>query len=296
MSRPIRALSMILGLLSLGVAIPSDATTVLARAETRPRRRQAGEFSFPRPTWWPAPPRTRSSVSPGWTTQRTRVGTTSNEASARRAASSRSPRPGPTTSYDLRLTQATTYYYRVQALRKGYPTSDYSNVASVITLGNDSQPPTVPTGVVAGVAGCRQIDITWASSTDTGSGLAGYQIYRDGSVVGSTTGNIFSDSTLSPLSTHSFNVVAYDHAGDYSPMSYPSARRRVPAPSPTSHRRLTPARIRRPKPSRPSPSAPPDRPMRMAPSFPRRGFRRRRDGTARSSRTRSRARAPMPWD
>ncbi len=216
---------MILGLLTLGVAAQLDATPVVALSgRTATSQGSGGGGVFLPPSNLTASAATDTIVNLAWSDNAT------NE-SGYNVERSLSPTSGlvkiaktrsNVTSYrSTGLSPATTYYYRVQALRKGYPASDYSNVASVMTQGNDLQPPSVPTGLVADVAGCKQIDITWASSTDTGTGLAGYQIYRDGSVVGSTPGNSFSDSGLAPLSPHSYNLVAYDNAGNYSPMSVP---------------------------------------------------------------------------
>ena len=43
----------------------------------------------------------------------------------------------------------------------------------------DTQPPTVPTNLVAAVVSSTQIDLSWDASTDN-MGVGGYRIYRNG--------------------------------------------------------------------------------------------------------------------
>ena len=64
----------------------------------------------------------------------------------------------------------------------------------------------------------------WSASTDTGgSGLAGYRIYRDGSAtpLTSVTGTSFTDGGLAAQSSHSYQVSAYDVAGNVSAAAGP---------------------------------------------------------------------------
>ncbi len=84
----------------------------------------------------------------------------------------------------------------------------------------DNRAPRTPTDVSALGVSCNQIVVSWSPSTDRGnSGLAGYQVYRDGSFVGSVAGTSYSDTGLTPTSTHSYRVSAYDNAGNVSGLS-----------------------------------------------------------------------------
>jgi hypothetical protein len=50
-------------------------------------------------------------------------------------------------------------------------------VSATTVVATDTQPPTVPTKLKASVAKSK-INLTWTGSTDRGSGVAGYRVYR----------------------------------------------------------------------------------------------------------------------
>ncbi|MBI5693766.1 MAG: fibronectin type III domain-containing protein [Verrucomicrobia bacterium] len=78
----------------------------------------------------------------------------------------------------------------------------------------DSSPPSVPStlGTVAKTA--TTLTFIWRASADN-VGVVGYEIFRDGATTptGSTPETVFTDSGLSPNSTHTYTVKAYDAAG-----------------------------------------------------------------------------------
>lgn len=82
----------------------------------------------------------------------------------------------------------------------------------------DTTAPSVPTGLAATNRGPRSIQLAWNASTDNagGSGVAGYDVYRNGSLVGSPTGTGFSDTALSPNTAYRYRVRARDAAGNAS--------------------------------------------------------------------------------
>ncbi|MFH1510195.1 MAG: NosD domain-containing protein [Candidatus Woesearchaeota archaeon] len=80
----------------------------------------------------------------------------------------------------------------------------------------DNIPPTAPTGLFATVVSSNQIDLSWAPSKDN-SCLAGYNIYRDGSQIGTSTSTTYSDLGVS--GSHTYNVAAYDTFGNLGPLS-----------------------------------------------------------------------------
>jgi len=83
----------------------------------------------------------------------------------------------------------------------------------------DTTPPTVPTSLTAAAVSSSQINLTWAASTDN-VGVAGYKIYRNGSLLTSvTTGTTYSDTGLTSSTTYSYSVSAYDAAGNVSVQS-----------------------------------------------------------------------------
>lgn len=100
-------------------------------------------------------------------------------------------------------------------------------VCSGPDCGNDVTAPSVPTNLVATPISTSQINLSWAASTDPfvsgdmTSGLAGYNIYRNGSSTPLTTvsGNSFSDTGLSANTSYTYAVSAYDHANNESSQS-----------------------------------------------------------------------------
>jgi hypothetical protein len=86
-------------------------------------------------------------------------------------------------------------------------------------LGADTTAPSVPTNLAGTGVSRQRIDLTWTASTDTAgtnqraSGLAGYKLYRDGSLR-ATLGLVtsYSDTGLSTATTYSYRLSAFDVA------------------------------------------------------------------------------------
>jgi chitodextrinase len=122
------------------------------------------------------------------------------------------------------LTNGTTYSYDVVAYDKAGNVSAASNTVSATPVGTqatntDTQPPSTPSGVSA-VAGDSQVSVSWTASSDN-VGVSGYNVYRNGTKVGTTTSPSFTDSGLTNGTTYSYAVAAYDAAGNVSPQSLP---------------------------------------------------------------------------
>ena len=83
----------------------------------------------------------------------------------------------------------------------------------------DFVPPTVPSGLAATAAGPFEADLTWNVSTDD-VGLAGYDLFRDGSLLASV-GNVLSyaDTATTAGSTHTYAVRARDASGNASALT-----------------------------------------------------------------------------
>ena len=80
----------------------------------------------------------------------------------------------------------------------------------------DTTPPTTPGNVAATAVSSSQINLTWSASTDN-VGVAGYKIFRNGSLAGSTTTALtYSDTGLTASMTYSYTVEAFDAAGNVS--------------------------------------------------------------------------------
>ena len=78
--------------------------------------------------------------------------------------------------------------------------------------------PSVPTNLSATAVSSSQINLIWTASTDK-VGVTEYKIYREGTQIGTSTTNIYSDSGLSAGTTYSYTVAAVDAKGNISAQS-----------------------------------------------------------------------------
>jgi chitodextrinase len=87
------------------------------------------------------------------------------------------------------------------------------NAVEIVSAGStpDTTPPTVPTGLTAAAVSTSQIHLDWTASTDN-VGVAGYRVYRNGTAVGSTTSNSYTDNGLAANTLYTYAVSAYDGA------------------------------------------------------------------------------------
>ncbi len=82
----------------------------------------------------------------------------------------------------------------------------------------DTTAPTIPGNVTASAVSASAINVTWIASTDNVA-VAGYQVYRNGTLVGTTAGLSYPDTGLASSTTYSYAVAAYDAAGNVSTQS-----------------------------------------------------------------------------
>jgi len=111
-----------------------------------------------------------------------------------------------------------TYIYKIVAYDSAQNISTPSS--ATVTVVVDTNPPSTPSNVSAQQAGSGSVNITWASSTDP-AGLVGYQVFRSGVQIASTTTASYADSGLSTGVTYSYQIAAYDVAGNISAQSSP---------------------------------------------------------------------------
>ena len=98
--------------------------------------------------------------------------------------------------------------------------------------GADSQPPTVPTGLAATVVSSSRIDLSWNASTDN-IGVTGYIIYRNGGRIATTSGLAYQSTGLSPSTSYTYQIGAYDAAGNVSSQSTAVTKTTLPLSSTT---------------------------------------------------------------
>ena len=129
-----------------------------------------------------------------------------------------------TTYTDASVVASTTYEYQVSAVDAAGNESAPAPVPglSVTTpAAGDTTPPTAPRNLQAEVIAHNEVDLGWDASTDTGTGVSGYKVYRQGP--GETTDTLlattvgaetrYADLTVQPGSTYTYRVSAYDGAG-----------------------------------------------------------------------------------
>ncbi|HEX5557176.1 MAG TPA: alkaline phosphatase family protein [Gaiellales bacterium] len=143
---------------------------------------------------------------------------------------------GSQTSFtDTAVQPSTTYSYTVDAFDAVPNTSAQSSPPASVTTpsgagGGDTQPPTVPQNVAAGANSSTSVTVTWDASTDD-TAVAGYDVYRDGTKVGTAGGSqtSFTDAAVQPSTTYSYTVDAFDAVPNTSAQSSPPASVTTPS-------------------------------------------------------------------
>lgn len=86
----------------------------------------------------------------------------------------------------------------------------------------DTTPPSVPTGLQATSVTSNSVSLGWTASTDSDSAVAGYHVYRNGTLVASVTPGAtttYTDTGLSANTTYAYTVSAYDPSSNVSAQS-----------------------------------------------------------------------------
>ncbi|WP_246280797.1 glycosyl hydrolase [Cellulomonas humilata] len=96
-----------------------------------------------------------------------------------------------------------------------------SVASSNVSVPTDTTAPSVPAGLSASGTTASSTNLSWSASTDNtgGSGVSGYEVLRNGTVVGTATGTTFTATGLAASSTYQFTVRALDGAGNRSASS-----------------------------------------------------------------------------
>jgi len=117
------------------------------------------------------------------------------------------------------LTASTAYSFTVYAKDAAGNVSTVSNTVSITTATTpDTQAPTAPSNLAASNITQTTLSLTWNAATDN-VGVTAYEVYQDGSNIGSVTGTSTNVSGLTANTSYNFTVYAKDAAGNISTSS-----------------------------------------------------------------------------
>ena len=125
------------------------------------------------------------------------------------------------------------YYLRCIDASGNANTNDYNISFDVASSGGDTIPPTIPTNLSATAISSSQINLSWSASTDN-VGVTGYNIYRGNIQVATAVGTSYSDTGLSPSTTYTYKISAFDAADNESDKSTPDSATTQSPPPPVS--------------------------------------------------------------
>jgi chitodextrinase len=114
------------------------------------------------------------------------------------------------------LTASTAYTFSVRAKDAAGNVSVASNTVSVTTLAPvvDTTAPTAPTLSASGTTS-TSTNLSWSGATDNVA-VTGYDVYRNGALLGSTASTTYAATGLTASTAYTFNVRAKDAAGNIS--------------------------------------------------------------------------------
>ena len=130
--------------------------------------------------------------------------------------------PTPTLFTDTGLTPGTSYTYTVKAFDAAGNVSGASAAVTGTTapLGSSTAAPGAPTGLASPSQTTSSVALSWTAATaGSGGAVTGYDVYRNGAKVGTSTSTSYTDSGLTASTQYSYSVDAFDAAGDTSAKS-----------------------------------------------------------------------------
>src|SRR4249920_2222183 len=88
------------------------------------------------------------------------------------------------------------------------------DLVGVTENNDDNTAPTAPTGLQVAAPDPHQVELQWNTSTDSGTGVAGYRVFRGdlSTALARVTTTSYTDSTVAPATTYGYFVVAFDGA------------------------------------------------------------------------------------
>jgi chitodextrinase len=124
----------------------------------------------------------------------------------------------PTTSFTVTgLAPSSTHTYTARAFDAAGNVSAASNAVTVTTnpTGVDTMPPTAPTNLAVTATTSTTVSLSWTASTDN-VGVTGYRVFRGSTLAGTSATTTFTASGLTPNTSYTFTVRAFDAANNES--------------------------------------------------------------------------------
>jgi fibronectin type 3 domain-containing protein len=119
-----------------------------------------------------------------------------------------------TTWTNVSVAEGKTYTYTVRALDAAGNLGDAST--SVTVSVPDVTAPSAPASLSAAAAtNPGRVELSWPAASDN-VGVTAYEVSRDGTLLGSSSGTTYSDGTVTGAQTYTYAVVALDAAGNRS--------------------------------------------------------------------------------
>ena len=129
---------------------------------------------------------------------------------------------GTTTAASRLITDLAPASIHAMTVRAGDAAGNWSAQSAVLSVKTpaDTAKPTTPAGLVASAIGPTGFTLSWVPSTDN-VGVVAYEIFRNGSPVGTTASLQLNLADLSPGTAYTVRVRARDAAGNWSAQSTP---------------------------------------------------------------------------
>ncbi|MBI3231684.1 MAG: fibronectin type III domain-containing protein [Candidatus Doudnabacteria bacterium] len=96
----------------------------------------------------------------------------------------------------------------------------------------DNTSPSTPANLTATAVSASQISLSWQASTDNVA-VTGYQVFRDGLQIATTTTTSYSSTGLQPSTLYTYTTSAFDGAGNISAQSVSAQATTLPPPDTT---------------------------------------------------------------
>lgn len=131
-------------------------------------------------------------------------------------------KPDKSTSHEITIPADRTGYHVLLGVWEiaDTPNAFYQVVDLNLRNGGQVQPPAVPTQLISPSQTDKSVTLSWLPSSAS-QGIKHYEIFRNGTKVGTSTAPSYTDSSLKPSTAYTYTVVAVDQANNRSGASAP---------------------------------------------------------------------------